>query len=136
MSKRIANILLSVISLTLGGLLYIVFRENSHFSGWFNGFILVEEIRTHFAVFSSAFLKYYFPDFLWGFSLACGFVAIYNPKKQGVYLCGAISFTLGCVWEALQAFSVVSGTGDFFDIMMYLISSIACIMINQKEQKT
>ena len=41
----------------------------------------------------------------------------------------------GCVWELLQWLSILGGTGDYLDIIMYLLASILCLIINLKERK-
>ena len=134
MSKRGLNILLGAASLTLGGLLYILFRENSYIASFVNGFTLVSKIRQIFRFCACDFLKYYFPDFLWGFSLCCGLMAIYVPAKRGMVICGLAAFLFGCLWELAQYLGIVSGTGDALDMIMYLTAGLAGIFINLKER--
>ncbi len=88
-----------------------------------------------FIIFSCDFLMYYLPDFLWGFSLSCLLQAFCVYSFKGTVLCCCITAIYGCVWELLQWLSILGGTGDYLDIIMYLLASILCLIINLKERK-
>ena len=133
MKRRRMNILLGISALVLGTSLYIVFRRNTYIGRMFDDICLIDHIRIYCAMYSTEFLKFHFPDLLWGFSLGCVLFAIYNPRKKGSLLCGCITFFCGCLWEMLQYFHVVGGTGDFLDTIMYLFASFFITIINLKE---
>lgn len=135
MSKRRMNILFGTVALFLGTFLYIVFRSNTYIGQIFDIFYLINSIRTYCSMYATDFLKFYFPDFLWGFSLGCGLYVIYNPGRKGIILCGCSTFLCGCLWELLQYFHIVSGTGDVLDMMMYLLASFFITIINLKEEQ-
>lgn len=135
MSKRRINILLGTLALILGFLIYILFRTNTYIAKPFEAVRWIEYIRRYLLRGSCDFIKFYFPDFLWGFSLNCGLVAIYLPGFKGNVVCGCVAFFCGCIWEALQYIGVVNGTGDIVDITMYLLASIFNIIINLKETR-
>lgn len=127
------NYLLCILSLIMGGLLYVLFRPNTYIGGIFTAFPCVNTIAQICAIYANDLLKFYLPDFLWGFSLGCGFIAINKPKFGGVVACSFCSFLCGFVWELLQYFHIIKGTGDILDIIMYFLASAVCIIINIKE---
>lgn len=135
MSKRVFNVLLGIASLSLGGALYLAFRPYSYISELVGTIFALEPLRRAAGRFSCEFLKYYFPDYLWTFSLSCGLIAIFGPKLKGVAMCCLTSFLLGVVWEILQFIGVVSGTGDILDVIMYLLAALTALLINFKEKK-
>ena len=134
MSKRKLYILLSSVSLILGFLIYVFFRENSYIGILFGYFHIIRTAREMLGWVSFGFLIFYFPDFLWGFSLCCGLLAIYTPKQTGCIVCSSITVLCGIIWEWMQFKQLVSGTGDFCDVLMYLMASIACIIINIRSE--
>lgn len=135
MSRRTVNILLSVISVGIGGCFYLIFRKDAHITAFVEQFLDLSRIQQQLTTEAGRILCYYLPDCLWGFGLCCGLVAIYNPGKMGILICGGITFLCGCGWELLQYMEIVSGTGDFWDVLGYLLASLLCISINRKRRK-
>jgi len=135
LSKRKKNILFSLTSLIAGGLLYVWFRKNTYIGGMLNGIGIVEIFREKYMFQVNDFFRFYLPDFLWGLSLGCGLIAIHNPRKKGVIICASYSFLCGIIWEILQHLEVLNGTGDVHDVIMYLLASVVCIIINLKETR-
>ena len=135
MSQRLRNVLLGTASLVLGGFIYVMFRENAFIAKCFEQLEFILRLRNMMGFCSNDFLKYYFPDFLWGFSLCCGLHVIYEPQVKGSLMCGLMALFCGIAWELLQFWKFVGGTGDYVDIIMYLLASCTCIIINLKERK-
>ncbi len=135
MSKRGVNILLGTVALMLGFSTYVIFRDSTYVGRMFSGLHFVERIRTSLVSVPINFLEFYFPDFLWGFSLGCGLLVIYKPVGRGIILCGCVAALCGYVWEMMQYLHIVSGTGDFVDIIMYSLASFFVIIINLKEKR-
>ena len=131
MSKSIYFTVFSAASLLLGGIIYILFRENTYIAGVFD-YSWLEPVRNCISVLSCDFIKYYLPDFLWSLSL-CGFlIAIFAPKLVGAIICGATAVLCGTLWEFLQCLGICSGTGDVFDIVMYLAAACVAVIISIK----
>jgi hypothetical protein len=128
MSKRSFLFVAGTGSLIVGGLIYLLFRENSHIALFF-GSRLLNDIREAFSAWSNDAVNFYFADFLWGFSLCSYLLAIYVPKKRGAFFCGAITFMCGAFWEALQFVGAVNGTGDVIDIIMYFSAAVVVVII-------
>ena len=91
MHRRRFNIFLCVMALTLGALLYLVFRENTYFVRLAGNFYALSYIRDNLQVFACDFLLYYFPDMLWGFSLASGLQAIHSATGYRAIACGCFA---------------------------------------------
>jgi hypothetical protein len=137
MPLRQKNILLCFGALVLGALVYILFRPNTHIAHLFDGFPVVIQLREGSFFLSLSNFDYYVPDLLWSFALSCGIQAICEPEKTKCYVCALVALSCGVAWEILQWCDVVSGTGDFLDILMYLAGSVLSILINIKgEQRT
>lgn len=131
MSRRMRNIVFAVTALLLGGALYVLFRGNTCVS------ILVRSILPvpQFPM-SCPFLSFYLPDFLWAFSLCCLLMAIHTPDSKGVVLCSVFGFSLGVLWELLQYAHITGGTGDIWDMAVYLLAAALSVLINLGGKKT
>jgi len=125
MSNRQKYLLISTVSLFFGGSCYILFRSDTYISQLFrlHAFSNIPAFR---------FLCFYLPDHLWGLSLSMGLMWVYEPESNGAILCAACSFLCGCIWELLQTIALIPGTGDLFDILMYLSASIFSILLFRK----
>lgn len=134
MSKRGVNILVGALSLLIGGVIYILSREDSFIAAMAERFLPLTPIRDLVQHSAWTFAKYYLPDFLWGLSLGCGLHVIHMPKKTGTLLCASGAFMCGLVWEVLQYLDITGGTGDLWDIFMYLLAALLTIFINFKER--
>lgn len=135
MNKRAFNIVSMLLSLLCGGLIYLLFRPEAYVSVFFNGFIALDGLRSSLSFVSCDLINYYLVDYLWGYALCCGFVAVFLPQKQNLPCCVSAGFGLGVVWEVLQSFDAVNGTGDMIDILMYLLAALSAIFVNLKEKE-
>ncbi|MBQ3075845.1 MAG: hypothetical protein IJC26_07235 [Clostridia bacterium] len=84
-------------------------------------------------------LRYYFPDFLWAYSLCCSFMTLY-PQKEFRIFCPIpwVTFGTGLAFEAAQFFHLVHGTGDIADTLLYLSAAFAAygiIIQHQNKEK-
>ena len=135
MSNRQKNSLLCLGALMLGAVVYILFRPNTWVSHLFDGIEFIVDLRSAVASPSRNWFRYYVPDLLWAFALCCGIQAIYEPEHKGVLFCALTALCCGVVWEMLQWSRIVTGTGDVWDILMYLTGSVLSILINVKGEK-
>lgn len=135
MSKQKMNVLLGIVALVLGGFIYVAFQENSYVARFCAQLENISYLQKNLNVYSNDFLLYYFPDFLWGFSLCCGLQIIHRPGVRGTLLCSVVAFLCGMLWELLQSGDYVIGTGDVIDVLMYLLASFVSIIINLKERE-
>lgn len=131
---RLKSVLLSAVCLILGLLIYIFMRSETHFH-----FIIPEEIRSFLLSISNAvpdnfftdFIRFWFVDFLWGASLTFALISVSaEATKKKFILASCISFAAGVLFEFAQLFSLVSGTFDVLDIVMYAAASLLCAAVS------
>ena len=133
LTKQRTNFFICISSLILGGILYILFRENTHIGKLFAQIFPLTILKALLKPFASNLLCFHLLDFLWGLSLGCGLQTILMLKRKRVLLCGLGVFLCGAIWESLQFLDVVSGTGDYWDIVSYFLAGALCITFNLKE---
>lgn len=133
MSNRVLFFALGLCSLCLGGLIYVFLRTNSIISVMVGNLITIKETQIFISQLSICnFLKYYFADFLWTFSLCSFFHSLYLPNIKNSIIIGIATFLFGLIWETAQYLNFVSGTGDVADIILYLTASLIVVLINLK----
>ena len=132
MSKK-RSALMCLSSLLLGCLLYILFRPNSYIGELFGRFGVVQAARRLTETLNCGFFRYYFPDYLWAFSLCFGLCAVQNMLS--VMQCALIAVLCGVLWEVGQCAGFWSGTGDAADIAMYVLAGCTVTII-QLRRKT
>lgn len=132
---RITYVFFSVFSLIFGAVIYALFREGTYFHQ-----VLPQVVEPLFLNLRKItennifviFLKYYFVDFLWSFSLSFLLLAVTDfRKKNRVCIVAIVSSLWGTVFEILQYFNFVTGTFDFADIVMYVLAAVSVVMINR-----
>ena len=128
MKKKTFNIFLSLLSLSIGGFIYISTRPDSYVSVVAESVISLDNIRACFSFLDIELIKYYLPDFLWSLSLTCALFAINKSTVQVT----SIAVICGVLWEVSQATGLISGTADILDILMYLTAIIVAVLINKK----
>lgn len=133
---RLKSVLLSALSLLLGLIIYIFMRNETNFH-----FLLPEGICNFFFGISTAvpdnpitdFLRFWFVDFLWGVSLTFALISVSSEATKKKFISASvISFAAGVLFEVAQLFSLVSGTFDVLDIVMYAAASLLCALISVK----
>ena len=124
--------IIGTLALILGGLLYLIYRENTYISVTADKLIEISRIREILKPFGNNFLKFYLPDFLWAFSLACGLSVLLTPFEKNVILSTVTVFLSGLIYELLQYLKIIGGTFDLIDILMYLLAAFAVFLINLK----
>ncbi len=130
--KNLLFLSIGVISLILGLMIYLLFRENTNISQMIYRFIDLTEIRSILSWLENDFLKYYFVDYLWALSLSCWLHLIFLPKMKGSFVCSITVVFLGVLFETLQFTKLVNGTGDILDVISYLLAVLTVNIINYK----
>ena len=123
------SLILSVVSLSIGGFIYVVTRPDTHISLFADNILPIKELQNIFSFLNVDVIKYHIPDFLWAFSFTCAFLTIDQNFKRVCFF----TSICGILWEAMQFTHIVSGTGDFIDIIMYLTAVFIAVLINKKE---
>lgn len=119
--KRQHYILLSIISLALGILVYILFHPVPvafDLLPWIKSF---PKIPIHSPILNQ-FIQSYAADMLWATSFAFIIQCIIMlPKRKSVLL--LLSALLGLTVELLQLFHIMKGVFDPIDIIVYIIGA-------------
>ena len=126
---------ITIVSLLTGFIIYLLFRENTYISRFIDNFVDLSAVRKCCKPLESDFLKYYFPDYLWALSLTSALHMIFSPKKSESWFCSLTTLLLGCAYELLQFFNLISGTGDFVDVLLYLFGGFTINAIAIKKEK-
>lgn len=134
MSRRITFAVTSAASITVGAIIYVLFRPNSYIAIFVDNIVDFGIIRQILADGSNDFLKFYLPDFLWAFSLCFCLYSILDALKNGMIISSLITFFCSVTWEILQLLNFVSGTGDLIDIIMYLLAVICAASLTFKRR--
>lgn len=130
MNKRRFYAFLSVASLSCGAIIYILFRPTTYIAKAFiKVFPFISEINGLLSLSNCTFLKYYFPDYLWAFSLLCCLNAVGKQAKTMLYRACAV-FLMGALWEIFQYSHIISGTGDLIDVFMYLAAVLSVVLLD------
>lgn len=128
-------LLSSLAALVTGALIYIFFRRQTIFTAYLGRFGVKAGAYSSADIPFGDFIRYYLPDYLWGYALCCQAAALFDVlriKKDGAYiLCAAV----GIAWEVLQWSGVVSGTGDCVDCIMYLTAVGTVVLIEKSFKK-
>ena len=116
----------SFFALAFGALLYGIYRQDTYI-GEIIGNLISVSLPTDSSL--AAFAAWYFPDYLWMFSMNCALFAIMLPKGKNVILWCSVALSFGVLWEVLQLSDLVSGTADLWDIFMYSMAAFSAAMI-------
>ena len=125
MNSRIKMIIICILCLLLGAAIYLLSRTDTYLN---HMSYKIFRIETAMCILPTG-ISFYLPDFLWAAALCSGLFALWPLGING-FIWGIITFLYGALWELLQLFSVVKGTADLIDVMLYLMAAFAVVMIN------
>lgn len=113
----------SVASLLLGAVIYLVFRSDTYIHKIID--VPLNFITSESDLILLNFLRFYFADALWAYSLTFA-LAIFSNE----YFAPLCATFCGILWELSQKLGITKGTFDYADIAMYFFaSSVAGIII-------
>lgn len=130
---KIVMLYTSIVSLFIGGIIYILFRRHT-----LNMFVFLRNIGIeHFFVqrtfnYNSAiqrFIIFSLPNGLWLLSIIIIFAIIWKNSKKWFYIYSSAFTGFNIIAEILQKFDVIPGTFDLFDVSVLLIFHIIGILI-------
>ena len=127
--KMATNALLSFSSLATGAVIYIITRPESYIGKLATNSTFLQHLRS--ICFSHSFyvIGCYLSDYLWALSFCCVLNLIFFSKKEHIYSPILVIF-VGILWETAQYFRIISGTSDFWDILMYIAAGCTSVIIN------
>ncbi len=131
MNNRIRYLIHSSVSIMLGATIYILTRSRTHIHDLFH----MPTLFSNAEFFGDDFVRYAAPDFLWAYSFASALHAVFNGQNRKL-VCFTVLLT-GAAFELLQKLSIISGTGDMIDVIMYPTAAIIAdyIFFKKKENK-
>ena len=131
------RIILAIVSLVLGCLIYLLFRQDILAIYWFGNPKLIEPLRINIGYDGGLLtycLLYCLSDALWYFALLVLQFLFYDKNivlsKVLLYITIALPFIL----EALQYFHIICGTFDILDILFYLTTLLIVLKIEHHEK--
>ena len=74
-------------------------------------------------------IRNYVPDIIWCMALNLLLFALHFPSLKIAKLISFFTFSLGCVWESLQFFTIIPGFGDVIDCLAYGVGSFLALCI-------
>lgn len=132
MSKREKIIILTnvLVPITIGSMIYIILSPDVYFVN-----ILDKLMKINRAVvnnnFFIVFIRNYFLDMLWGYSLVFALAFIYG-KDINLRKIIIIAFSFSISIELLQLTPIIRGTFDIYDIVLELIAELCALIILRK----
>ena len=133
--NRIIKITLSLLMLCIGGLIYIVFRDESLLMfDWFENIGISQHIKLFRGIFGTewmySWVKYSLPDGLWLIAYMLIIDAIWNGSNSisfYIFIYALPFFAL--LSEMLQYFGLFSGVFDWIDVICYSLAILLYILI-------
>ncbi len=134
---KIQIIIGHVFTLLLGGLIYVLFRQDTlKMFSWFddiNVSAAISELRLHTVPLSGHFpnwFLYSLPDGLWLFSYLSVLLVVWDNviSKHNIHWLLLVPM-VAIFSEIGQLFEIVSGTFDIFDLLFYLLGTVLPILI-------
>ena len=133
-------IFLSILSILLGGVIYIAFRSSSIILfKWIDYIVLIDPVENlrivtlPYKEYLSEWFLYSLPDGLWMFSYSCIVLVIWKRKITKYSLLWLLSLPMiSILFEVLQYYNYFNGTFDIVDIFFFLMGSLLPILINEK----
>jgi|TARA_B110000211_G_scaffold2155_1_gene2643 hypothetical protein len=133
-------IFLSILSILLGGVIYIAFRSSSIILfKWIDYIVLIDPVENlrivtlPYKEYLSKWFLYSLPDGLWMFSYSCIVLVIWKRKITKYSLLWLLSLPMiSILFEVLQYYNYFNGTFDIVDIFFFLMGSLLPILINKK----
>lgn len=131
------TILGHVTTLLLGGLIYILFRQETlQMFGWFDSINLLgiiselRELTIPMKKYLPEWFIYSLPDGLWVFSYVSGLMLVWDNhiNKSNFFWIILIPF-LSLSSEFVQFYNLIPGTFDLMDMTFYLIGAVLPIII-------
>ena len=130
MCKKYIFIIIGSCSLCFGGIVYLIYRENTYICNFIELFVELETIRDVRPFADSVFINGYLCDYLWAFSFASVLNYLFYEEKR-FYFIYPFVVIYGVIWEISQLKGFVTGVFDFIDIIMYLTAVLTVVLINK-----
>ena len=119
--QKVKYFILGFLALSLGLLIYLLLRPNTHISRFLLSFFSLD-IPNVYGVIDYPFFKFYLVDYLWAFGFSCWLCCIFIEQRNGALCSMLIVSIIGITYELMQFFDVILGTGDVLDCLLYVLA--------------
>jgi hypothetical protein len=75
-----------------------------------------------------AFVRNYFPDALWAYAFISVMLLIWNREIRVFWI--MVVFVFSAIFELLQYFHKIAGTGDLLDVVTYYLAFLLALKLN------
>ena len=84
-----------------------------------------------------AWIRFFLPDALWSYALCFALAGVWGNTVKSLILVSILDAGWGIFWETLQHFHLVPGTGDFWDVFVYIVAMLLaiCVLYNLKVEE-
>lgn len=129
--KKYLFLILNTIVPLISGLAIYIFMKSGTFINTFSGVDFHYIPKTVFGLF----IVNWFCDFLWAYALVFALYIVLSPFKSKLLFSCVISVLLGLILEILQGVNILSGTFDWWDIIIEIVAVIIAMSIINKTNK-
>lgn len=132
------RMILAIVSLVIGCLIYLLFRQDILAMYWFGNPKWIESLRINIEYDGNLLtycLLYCLSDALWYFSLLLLQFLFYD---KNIILCRVLlilTIAMPFILEALQYFHIICGTFDILDVLFYSTTLLIVLKIEKHEKK-
>ena len=124
------------IPLIIGGILYYLFFPNVSFVRMADSVLPFTFDRSVFFIVIPKLVRNYIFDLLWAYSLTFALYMIVSDSQRRFQALCFLAIPVILFSEAIQLLPYISGTFDFFDIMIELLACFTAIIILYVKEKT
>ncbi len=123
--KKYLFLIFNTIVPLISGLAIYIFMKSGTF---INTFL---EVDFHYIpkTVLGLFIVNWFCDFLWSYALVFALFLVLSPFKNRLTISCIVSLILGIVLETLQYANILSGTFDWWDIIIEFIATVTATII-------
>lgn len=123
----------SIVSLVSGAMIYVTCRQDVIFLSPLRSQPWFDKIKIYSGSNSPMIemMIYNLPDALWYYSMLSVMILLYDKTMFSIVLV-VVAMAFPFVLEIMQAQGVISGTFDWYDILIYLITLIITLCLLKK----
>lgn len=122
-------LLCSFFTLLIGFIIYIFFRQGTYIHTVLQNLFGLSLPYLPLGGILGTLVRNWGGDFFWGMALCFMLAAVLNPFRHKHIFAVALTVALGALLEILQFYGVITGTGDFFDIVSEATAAVCAANI-------
>lgn len=123
--KKYLFLIFNTIVPLISGLAIYIFMKSGTFINTFSGVDFHYIPKTVFGLF----IVNWFCDFLWAYALVFALYTVLSPFKSKLLFSCVISALLGLILEIMQGVNILSGTFDWWDIIIEFVAIVTATII-------